>query len=599
MTLGACAAHAPAAPPAAPVAPTPTAALASPPFVLMSVELARAAQVATFVAPTLDRALATGIALARAATPLPLEPAAVRELALTQLGIPPEVGQKLDLAGPISGAVVGFGGDQPIKAAFTFTVKDGVDFAKLAATLGRVVGRHGAAFEIDTPSNGHAWFLPMGRTILFAESAEALMQAGNLALEARRASPDDLSLVVFPEALARALGTDVKSALERFLGEIDARAARGGNPLGTEGRAQLADLVGMAADLETAEFALNLDVGKGVAILARLRAKKGSKLAELSSNVLTVPIDPLLFGKNDAGLVVTSAFPGRTLDQIRRLRATLTAKENEKPAGKGSPSKKDLAHAGQFLDTLIDSLVGTASMVGRLHPTLSAEIAYPIKDEAAGKKLQTALLAADRGSVLAMLTVQGKPAGMDVKVPVVRKESVGKLSAVHWNVVFNLPGDKQSLMKKLLGGTGIDTYGAVIGDRLIVTMGVGAKARLAAMASAPKPAVADKAKPATAETAKANASSGALAEAAALAGPRSLYYYVDLREALGLATTLGGAHPDPRLRMLSSALTKPIPVLGGVAGDAQGRVLTLDLTIPPSCLSGIGGVMGMVLGQTR
>ena len=585
--VAACA-HGPATKPAAPVvaSATPPAPPAPPPLTLMPVELARAAQVATFVAPTLDRALETGIALARAATPLPLEPAAVRELALGQLGIPAEVSQQLDLTGPVSGAVVGFGGDQAIKAAFSFTVKDGVEFAKLAATLGKLVGRHGAAFEIDTPANGHAWFLPMGRTILFAESSEALMQAGNLALEARRATKDDVSIVVFPDALARALGTDVKLAIERFLGELDARAASNGKPLSGEGRAQLADMVGMAADIETAELALNLDVAKGVAILARLRARTGTKLAELSSNVLTVPVDPLLFGKSDAGLVVTSAYPARTLNQFRRLRATLTAKENEKPGAKDASkiNKKDLAAAGRFVDALTDTLTGNASMVGRLHPTLSLEAAYPLKDAAAAKKLQAALLAVDRNAVLATLAAQGTQGQVDVKVPLVRKETVGKLSAVHWNLVFTLPGDKQGMLKKLLGAPGVDTYGAVIGERLVITMGVGAKARLAAMAAAGVDKV------------QATAPTGALAEATNLAGARSLYYYADLREALGLASTMGGPHPDPRLRMLSAALTAPIPVLGGVTGDAQGRVLTLDLTIPPSCLAGIGGVMGAVLG---
>jgi hypothetical protein len=408
------------------------------------------------------------------------------------------------------------------------------------------------------------------------------MQAGNLALEARRATKDDVSIVVYPEALARALGTSVKSAVERVLTEIDTRSASNGKPLGGEGRAQLADILGMANDLETAEFALNLDVTKGVAILARLRAKAGTKLAELSSNVLTVPVDPLLFGKNDAGLVVTTAYPERTLNQFRRLRALLAAKESEKPGAKDAVkiNKKDLAAAGHFVDTVAEALTGTASMVGRLHPTLSMELSYPIKDAAAAKKLQAALLAVDRNAVLAMLAVQGAQGGVDVKVPAVRKETVGKVSAVHWNLVFTLPGDKQGTLKKLLGAPGIDMYGAIVGDRMIVTMGTGAKARLAAMAAQPK------------ETAP----KGALAEATKLAGARSLYYYADLREALGLAANIGGPKPDPRLRMLSAALTAPIPILGGVSGDAQGRVLTLDLTFPPSCLAGIGGVMGAVLG---
>jgi len=88
---------------------------------------------------------------------------------------------------------------------------------------------------------------------------------------------------------------------------------------------------------------------------------------------------------------------------------------------------------------------------------------------------------------------------------------------------------------------------------------------------------------------------GALAEATALSGGRSLYYYVDLREALAVAKALG-PQADPRLQMVMGMLKAPIPVLGGVTGDPSGRQLTLDLTVPPSCIAGIGGLFGAMMG---
>src|SRR6201999_3093532 len=94
---------------------------------LVTAEVARAALVATLIAPTLDHALETGLALARKATPLPLDAASVREMAFSQLGFPSELGAQLDLKSPVSGAVVGFGHDEPVRAAFAFPLKTGTD----------------------------------------------------------------------------------------------------------------------------------------------------------------------------------------------------------------------------------------------------------------------------------------------------------------------------------------------------------------------------------------------------------------------------------------------------------------------------------------
>jgi len=568
VSIGACAAT--KSPPKTAAALTPAVSAPAPAFTPVPVELARAALVATLVAPTLDQALESGVALARKASPLPLDAAAVREMAFGQLGVPPEIASQLDLRAPVAGAVVGFGHDDPIKAAFAFNVKPGVDVAKFLASLGTIVERRGALFVVDTRTSGRGWFLPSGgSTIVFADSELALAQAGSLALESRRAVKDDLSVVVYPDGLARASGTDVKTAIERLLGEIDERSAASGNKLGPEGRVQLREIVGYAADVATVELALDLNVDKGVVLLARVRAKPGSSLESISRNVATMAVDSLLFGKGDAGLVVTSAYPRRTLDQLKRQRARL-------PANGG----KDVAAAGHMLDALADGLTGTLSMVGRLQPNLSMELVYPVKDAAAVAKIETALLAVDRAALTAMMRDETSGAGVDMKVLKAQRETVGKLHANHWTLTFAMKGDTLGIVKKLIGKGGLDVFAAIVaGDRLAFTMGPGAKARLLAIASGKR------------EPAK-----GTIVEATALAGGRSLYYYVDLREALGLATVLAGAGADPRMKMMGALLRAPIPVLGGVTGDAGGKQLTLDLTLPPSCIAGIGGLIGGLMG---
>jgi hypothetical protein len=591
---------------AAAVQSAPVAPPAAPPLTLMPAGVARAALVATMIAPTLDHALESGLALARKATPLPLDAAAVRELAFSQLGVPSELSAQLDLGAPVSGAVVGFGHDEPIRAAFSFPVKAGTDVARFLSSVGTLVERRGPVWIIDTRSSGRGWFLPAGNAIVFADSEAGLVQAGSLALEARRmTSKDDVDIVIYPEGLARAANTDVKTALDQLLAQVEANAAATGTKLGPEALQQLRDLAAYATDLATAEIALDLNPQQGVTLLSRLHAKPGSKLEAVSRIVATAPIDPLLMGKEDAGIVVTSAYGDRSLEQLRRQRSRLPA-ATDKGASKGALA------AGNLLDALAGGLTGTLSMVGRLAPELSLEMVYPIKDAASSAKIQSVLQATDRAAVTALLSAQATGSGVEAKVTRVQKESAGKLRAVHWTVSFTMPGDKLGVMKKLMGKNGLDVFASVIaspgGDKLAFTAGPGAKARLVAMGAVKAPAAETKpdakTKPAAASGAKAAkganganaAMTGGLAEAAALAGARSLYYYVDLREGLAVAKALGTGPSDPRLQMVMGLLKAPVPILGGATGDASGRQLTLDMTVPPSCIAGIGGLFGAMMG---
>jgi len=603
LTIASCAKPQQPAPktPAAVVA-TPAAPPAAPPLVLVPAQIARAALVATMIAPTLDRALQSGLVLARKATPLPLDAAAVREMAFSQLGIPPELAAQLELGAPVSGAVVGFGHDEPVRAAFSFTLKPGTDAARFLGAVGTLVERRGPVWIIESRSSGRGWFLPVGNAVVFADSEAGLVQAGNLALEARRTpSKDDVTVVIHPDGLARAMGTDVKTASERLLAEIESRSAATGNKLGAEGREQLRDLLGYAPDLATVDIALDLNPEQGVTLLARLHAKPASKLEAASRVVAAAPIDPLLIGKDDAGIVVSSGYGERALAQLRRQRARLPA-ASDKGANKGAVG------AGNLLDALLGALTGTLSMVGRLAPELSAEMVYPIKDPASATKLQAALQATDRAAVTALVSAETTGSGVATKVLRVQKESAGKLRAVHWTVSFTVPGDTLGVMKKLVGKGGLDVFGAVVsgpaGDKLVFTMGPGAKARLVAMGSAKAPAKtpgktasADAKTDAKKDTAGTKgAMTGGLTEALALQGGRTLYYYVDLRQGLAVAKALGSGGADPRLQMVLGLLKAPVPILGGATGDASGRQLTLDLTVPPSCIAGVGGLFGAMMG---
>ena len=569
FSFASCHHQAPAPKTAAVVAPAVAAPPPVQPLVLVPADAARGALVATFVVPAFDRSLGSAIALARKATPLPLDANTARDMLLGQAGIGPDVAKHLDSAAPIAGAVVSAGAGRPALTAFSFAAKSAAEVAPMLAALGHVIARRGAAIEIETPTGEHAWFLPAGNMLLFADSELALAGAGELARESRRTGGDDVSVTLYPGALAGMLGTDVRTALTRFLTEMEERTAATGGQVGPEAHAQLRELVEYLADVGTADLALQVDVGRGVGLVARLHPKAGSRLEGLGRVVQSMPLDPMLVAQAEAGIAGSSAYGDRTLDALRRQRAKLPA------------TGKEAAKVARYMDALLDGLTGGFSMSGRLAPTLALDVVYPIKDAAAGAKIEGALLAVDKGAAAASLAAMLAGEKIAAKITQVRAEKLGKTRAAHWKLSMTVPGDKAGIVPKLLGPGGLDVFVAVVGgDRLVMASGAGAKARLSAMIAGRSKTV-----------------STSMADAVAARGARSMYYYVDLRQGLSLSMAMAAGHTkEASLDRLIGQLTAPMPIYGGVTGDATSGALSIDLVIPPACLTGIGTVLGAIFG---
>jgi hypothetical protein len=546
--------------------------------------------VATFVISNLDRSLSAGVALIKQAAPLPLDPAAVRDMLLAQAGLPVAVGKHLDLGAPIAGAAVLAGPGRSPLTAFSFACHAAADVPALLGVLGRTVARRGAAVQIENAAGDRGWFLPQGNVVVLADTDEALVRAGSLALEARRNSKDDVSVMLYPEMVARAAGTDVKTALERLLADIDDKAAASGGKMGPEATRQVREIAEYLAGAARAELALSLDPDRGASFLARLHPKAGSKLEAMARQTKTIAIDPSLLtlatgGKEDAGFAVTSAYGGATLEQIRRQRGKL-----QPGSGKGNEA------AGRFLDALAEGLTGELSMTGRIQPAFSAELIYRARDGESAARIRAELAKGNKESVAAIVAATTQGEGLGVKAQRVRQESVRNLRALHATLVLAPPGDEKGFLRKFVGPAGVDVFMAVVGgDRLAVTMGPGAKARLASIAS-PEAAATQKVK--VKVKAKASAAGPpaipALSGAVAAASGRSLFYFFDLRQVFSVALTVAS---DPRFRALEGAMRTPMPVMGGATGDAQGTPFTMDLTIPPSCFAGMGALVqaGMMM----
>ena len=116
-----------------------------------------------------------------------------------------------------------------------------------------------------------------------------------------------------------------------------------------------------------------------------------------------------------------------------------------------------------------------------LRPDFSGDVSYPLKDAASAAKVAAAMGRLDRNAAIALWNAQiGPKNAFDWNV---KKETVGKLKALHYTLTFR-KGTTYDVdaIKKLFGRT-LDTYMAVVDTRVVATVGPKAKARLGVLAA--------------------------------------------------------------------------------------------------------------------
>jgi hypothetical protein len=561
--------------------------------------VSRPALVASFLVPSLDRSVENAVALIRQASPLPLDAAGVRDLLLTQLGLPPDISKHVDLAAPVAGvAVAGKPGTSPL-VAFSVAVRSASDVTALMSAAGQIIERRGNAVQIQAPTGERGWFLTAGNVVVVADSEEALVMGGQLALEGRAGGKDDASVLLFPDAMARATGTTVRAELDRALARLDTPAAGEGKHRGAADRSRrLREISDYLADAASAELALDVDPVRGLGVAVRLSPRPGTKLEALAAEARTTPLDPLLGdGAGSAALVFTSAYGSRNLEALRRARAEVlgagspelaagadatgtkpdAGKTAVKAAGKTDKTDKTDGKAGgsasRFLDALIAGLSGDLSAIVRVSPLLSADVVYPIKDAESARAIQAALASVDRAGVTALLRSVEERDAVELKVASVKTESFGKVRGLHVAGTWQAPAaSARRVLDRLVGHKPFDAFVAVVpGGRLAMTFGPGGRARITAMAAGTP-----------------EARSPGLATALGGSGARSIFVAADLREGIRFGLGLG---EDPRARAIGDSLSAPMPIVAGVAGDAARRQLTVDLLLPPACFAGMGGLL--------
>lgn len=559
------AANAAAKPPAGPEV--------GPPVTLLPAVTARPLLLVSVSIGSFDRLLENGVRLAGEAVPLPMTAAGLRDMLFSQAGLPPEVAADIDLASPSGAAVVALDDKGATGAVLAVPARGPAEAEKLIDALGKRVMTRGPVTLVENGTKSHGWVFRAGNVVVLSDEIEALTRGAMLALEARHAGPDDVTTTIYPESVARAHGTDVKSAIAAVIEQARAAQQAGSGIEMGDGYfyETAAKMLGLFGDADRIEVGLSIDPGRGLKLLARLFSRPGSALEATARQVTPFEIDPAVLGGSGPRFVVGAMSMGALWrDILGHYRQRLAADK-----GKG------VAAALAYYDALLAGQSGQQSGAVWLlkdAPFFTGAFSTPLKDAATATKVGTALGRMDAAAMSALMRAQlgATTSFFDLTS---KRETVGKVKAMHVRMTI-----KKGLLTdtwKRIFGTGFDVYQGISGSRMVGSFGRDARARLTAVAAAKAP---------PSET------SGPFVEARAAAKGRDAFYYTDLAPVLGL---IGVFSSDARAAALARMGSGPIPLIFTAGGDGVGKIWTMDLSLPVAAFKSIGSLVAAGMSASR
>jgi hypothetical protein len=569
----ACAATTP--PPKTAAASAPTVVVVTPPgpsviapVTLLPAATARPYQMATVSVGSFERLLTNGVKLAGSAVPIPMTPEGVRDMLLSEAGLPPEVAANLDLASPCGAAVVALDDKGRSGVVLAIPARGPAEAERLIAALGKPVMISGPLTKLaDATGKSQGWVYRAGPVVVFGDEVDAMVRGTMLALEARRASADDATTTIYPEAMARAHGTDVKSAIAAFLEQMRQLQAAQTSFMAPDSYVYetFGTMLGLAGDAERIEIGLALDPARGLILRARLMARPGTMLEATAREVRPFVIDRAILGGTGAPVMIGGMSIGTLWKQI------LGHYRDRLAADKTKGAVAALAYYDAFLAGMVGEQSGIMA-VTKEPPYFTGAFSTPIKDAATAAKVGGALGRMDPAAMSALIRAQlGSSAAMFDWTS--KRESVGKAKAMHFRMTTKKGSAFDSPELRKWFGSGFDLYQAAAGTRVVVTFGRDARARLAAIASG---------KVTTPTT------SASFTEAERGAKGRDGFYYFDLAPVLGLVGTMGA---NPRLAAVAHGGSGPIPLVFTAGGDGVGKSWTMDLTLPLTAFTSIGALI--------
>lgn len=440
---------------------------------LTDVATARKSLLAAVTVPSLNGSLETLSAIAKELS-LPLEIATAKKEFFATLKLPKAVLDSIEMGKPAGAAVVTVGVNKDPAVVLAIPTKDAEAAKVMVKFAGEPVATKENAVAVKHQGNETVWLLPVGLYVLVGKSAEHLVTAGKLALEAaQRSVEEDVNIKAFPAALAAWKGTDVKTAVASYLEVVKSLATMqaGTDPKVGQSKAALtffssllAPYVERAGDVDALEIALRVTLTDGVKLFGRAWPRPGTTLAKDLAVPTGFKLDPrLLLGNEPAGV----SGMART-QMLEPLFASLRT-------AMGETSGKDKDALLAAYDTFLAAWEGSTGSIYRMSDKgVIYEGSMDVKSSADPKALLDAAqtLTQSLGKIPLMITLLGK-------APTVVNKRQKDVLVSEWTFdLRKLDPELLTSMKVMLGGNKLKTAIKVLPGRLIWAMAPDAAARV-------------------------------------------------------------------------------------------------------------------------
>ena len=264
---------------------------AGPEIQLQPAAAAKPYVIGTVAIASVDRLLANGTKLVSQAVPLPMDAAGLRDMLLAQAGLPAEVAANIDFAGASAASIIALDQKGKSGAVLAVPARGAAEAQKLIDALGKKIMTRGPATLVEGNTGGRGWLYRADNIVVLSDEVEALARGALLTLEVRRPGADDITGIFYPDALARANGTDVKTAIDTFIktmaeagksagrGRVVVRRARGDHGAGGRRR-------------QHRKRACRWTRRAGLIVRHRFNARAGTRLAAVAQRGAAVQARP-------------------------------------------------------------------------------------------------------------------------------------------------------------------------------------------------------------------------------------------------------------------------------------------------------------------
>jgi hypothetical protein len=519
--------------------------------------------------PDLDRSLNRIEAVAQVIN-IPFDVAAMRTKVLAGLKLPASASKAISMSMPIAVVLLppAAPGKNP-EATAAFQLKSADAGQEVVRAFGKPAATKDDAANFKQEDGESFWLWLKNNDLVVSTSLDALVTGAALAMEALAKPEEDLVVILRPDAIAQSQGTDLKSALAKFIKNMQAAGTAGGQSPSSPSMLAVIQLMVQAigskvGDVEDAQLSLHIDATRGGTISAKLKPKAGSGLGTLIAKPVPYAFEPAVLAGDEPFMLAASSPVPWLADAWRALAPALT----ETTGG---------AALAKHLEAVVAGLTGAFSAAARIHDRQWQQVAvYQLAPTVSADAYLDQLATLYKSPDLAKLFANF---GLKMNPKLARDKNL--LSGELKMDVGKLPPEQAMTLKSMLGDKYVFAVAAEPG-RVLMATGRDARALAKGLLA-----------PDANKTAPASNIASALDET----HTSDAFVYIDLMQSLRLG--LSASPMGATLGQLPAMAALNMPMWFSYRGGSEA---TLDWRIPMSTVRSVGSLLpllGMLSGGAR